>query len=196
MSEAVRVLDDAKSVGAALTPQRQRILKELREEDSATSLGERLGLTRQKVNYHLRQLESAGLVELAFERPRRGCTERVYRPSARAFVVDPAVIGAAEPAEPSLRDRFSSAFLVTSAARILSHVAAMRERALAAGKKLLTQTFTTEVAFETPQDLEAFTDELARELARLAAKHGSTSSSSRRKFQLTVFAHPTKPDED
>ena len=56
----VRVLDDASSVGRALSPVRRRILEHLAEPDSAAGLAARLRLPRQKVNYHLRVLEKAG----------------------------------------------------------------------------------------------------------------------------------------
>ena len=111
MEQPVLVLDDASQLGAALSPLRRRVLDELGDEGSATSLAPRLGLTRQRVNYHLRGLEKAGLVELAERRRRRGFLERIYRPSARAFVVDPAVIGTRGAETLDHQDQFSSAYL-------------------------------------------------------------------------------------
>jgi DNA-binding transcriptional ArsR family regulator len=46
---------------------------------SATQLAGELGIAHASASYHLRQLASAGLVELAEERVRRGGKERTYR---------------------------------------------------------------------------------------------------------------------
>lgn len=188
--EPVRVLDDAASVGRALTPLRRRILDALAEPDSATGLAGRLGLPRQKVNYHLRELESAGLVELSEKRQRRGFVERRFRPTAKAFVVDPSILCGALAGEASSRDRFSSAHLIALAARLIRDVAGLRTRARRARKKLLTQSVETEMRFARPDDFRAFTDELLRELARLAAKHGAPDGAGGRAYRFVLAAHP------
>lgn len=192
MATAVRVLDDASNVEVALSPMRRRLVEALGDEDSATSLASRLGLTRQKVNYHLRALENAGIVELVEERPRRGCVERVYRRSARAFVVDPSVLGSARAEAVTLRDRFSSAYLITAAAKLVSDVAALRERAARAGKKLLTQTMETEIRFESPRDFHAFSDELVHEMNRLAKKYSAPAGRRGRKYRFVWATHPAR----
>lgn len=46
---------------------------------SATQLAAELGIAHGSASYHLRQLATAGLVELAEQRVRRGGKERVYR---------------------------------------------------------------------------------------------------------------------
>src|SRR5438034_4190708 len=117
---AVRVLSDASLVAAALSPPRRRILEQLAAApDSAAGLARCMGVPRQRVNYHLRELERAGLVELVDERRRRGLTERRLRTSARAYVVDPALLGALGVEPEGLRDRFSSAYVVSAAARVI-----------------------------------------------------------------------------
>ena len=195
MENAIRVLDDASAVGVALTPIRRRLVSELGEDESATSLAARLGLSRQKVNYHLRALEKAGIVELVEERPRRGFVERIYRLGAREFVVDPAVLGRPPKGAAVLRDRFSSAYLVVVAARLISEVAALRERAARAGKKLLTQTLETEVRFDTPRDFEAFTGELVREMNRLVKKYSASRQRGGRRYRFVLGAHPVTKKE-
>ena len=112
-------------VRGALSPLRRRVLEELREPASAAGLPVRLGESRQRVNYHVRALEKAGLAELVEERPRRGCTERIVRATARAVVVDPDVLGDLE-AVARTQDRFAADTLLAIAARTVSHVAAMR----------------------------------------------------------------------
>ena len=195
MEAPVLVVDDAAKLGAALSPIRRRVLDELGDEGSATTLAERLGLTRQKVNYHLRGLEKAGLVELSEKRQRRGFTERVYRPSAAAFVVDPGVIGTRTVEPSKLRDRFSSAYLLSVAAKLVNDVAVLRQRASKAGKKLLTQTMTAEIRFERPADFEAFTEELTEEIARLVDKHGAKVSGRGRTYRFVLGAHPRRSRE-
>jgi DNA-binding transcriptional ArsR family regulator len=155
---------------------RRRILDSLDEPDSATGLGRRLGVPRQKVNYHLRELERAGLVELAEERRRRGFVERRVRAVAR--------------------DRFSSAYLVGLARRLAEDVTTLRERAAAAGQRLATLALETEVRFASPADLRAFSEELANEVARLAAKYDRPDLARSRAHRVVAAAHPTITKED
>lgn len=187
----VLVLDDAASVGRALSPVRREILEELAEPDSAAGLAARLRLPRQKVNYHLRVLEKAGLLELVEERQKRGFHARILRTSANAFVVDPSLLGAWIGNVEGLPDRFSSAYLITTGARLVKDVATLREEADRAGKKLLTATLETEASFETPGKFDAFTRELAKEIARLTRKHGARRGRKGRRVRLLVAAHPT-----
>src|SRR5205823_4953157 len=84
---SVQVLADSAQLAAALSPLRQRLLAELQQPQSASALAPRLGLSRQAVNYHVRELEREGFLELAEERQRRGCIERVLKTTSRAFVV-------------------------------------------------------------------------------------------------------------
>jgi DNA-binding transcriptional ArsR family regulator len=153
------------------TALRRRILDSLDEPDSATGLGRRLGLPRQKVNYHLRALEREGLAELVDERPRRGFVERRLRAVA---------------AEPS-----SSAYLVALASRVAQDVATLRTRAAAAGQRLATLALETEVRFASPADLRAFNDELATEVARLAAKYDRPDLARSRSHRVVAALHPT-----
>jgi DNA-binding transcriptional ArsR family regulator len=71
-------------------PVRLRMLSLLRgRELSATQLAGELGIAHGSASYHLRQLASAGLVELAEQRVRRGGKERTFRlahpPGLRGF---------------------------------------------------------------------------------------------------------------
>ena len=94
------LLEDGRQVRTALSPLRRQLLAMLQEPSSASELGVRLGMPRQKVNYHLGLLERAGLIRLVETRARRGCVERIMQASAKAFVVDPQLMG--EGAQPSL----------------------------------------------------------------------------------------------
>jgi DNA-binding transcriptional ArsR family regulator len=170
-----------------LTPLRRRLLEELREPASASAVAARLGESRQRVNYHLRELEKAGLVELVEVRPRRGCRERVVRASARAVVVEPEIVGDLETAS---QDRFAVDTLLACAARTVSDVAAMRERADAAGKRLVTFTVEADIGFEHPADIERFADELAAQVAELAARFNSPQA--RRRYHVMIAGHPVR----
>jgi DNA-binding transcriptional ArsR family regulator len=171
-------------VHAPLSPFRRAILEGLREPASATELAARLGESRQRVNYHVRELERGGLVELVEERPRRGCTERVVRATARAIVVEPAVVGELTEAD---RDRFAADTLIAGGARLVRDVAAAREAAGARGQRLLTFAIEAEVGFSRPSDLERFADALADRIADLAAELGP----GRRRYRVLVGGHPT-----
>ena len=125
-AKSIGVLAGQQDLAAVLSPVRRQLLENLREPDSATGLARKLGIPRQKINYHLRQLERAGLVELEEERQRRGCLERRVRVTARAFVISPQFLEGLAADPDSIQDRFSSAYLVASAARVVSEVASLR----------------------------------------------------------------------
>ena len=129
------------------------------------------------MNYHVRELERVGLVELVEERQRRGCTERVL--AARSFVVDPAVIGA--------QDDFAAGHLVNTAAAVVRDVTRMQAAADQRGERLLTFTVEAEVGFAAPEDLERFTEALARTIAAFDAPG--------RRYRVVVGGHPAPKEE-
>jgi DNA-binding transcriptional ArsR family regulator len=195
--EPVAILDDAERVAAVLSPIRRRILESFDAPQSATALARRFGLPRQKLNYHLRELEREGFLELAEERQRRGCVERCLRPTARAYLISPALLGRLTADPEQVQDRFSSTYLIAVAARMVRDVTTLRQRAARARKKLPTVTLQTDVSFGSPADRTAFTEELTASLARLAAKYHTESPGSR-KYRFIVGGHPviTKRIED
>jgi len=185
----VQVLNDTSQLAAALSPLRMRVLREMHEPESATSLAPRLGLTRQTLNYHLRELEREGFLEVVEERQRRGCVERLLKVTSRAFVVNPALLGALSDDPHQARDRFSSAFLLATATGLIRDVAALTERARAVEQRLATFTMDCEIGFASPAAFRAFTEELASQVATLAARYDNASASSRR-FRVVVGSHP------
>lgn len=176
-----------------LTSLRREVLEALREPGSATTLAPRLGESRQRINYHLRELEKAGLVELVEERPRRGCTERVVRATARAVLVEPDVVGGAATAT-ATQDHFAADMLIAASTRTAQCVAEMREKAQVAGKRLVTFTIESDVGFETPADIERFVGELADRVAELAAKYDSPRA--RRRYRVVAGGHPAPPPQE
>ncbi|WP_117210955.1 ArsR/SmtB family transcription factor [Allorhizocola rhizosphaerae] len=190
MPAGIDVVSEHDRLRGALGQLRRRILAGLHEPGSATTLAAELGETRQRVNYHLRELEKAGLVEVVELRQRRGRTERLMRATARTVVVAPAVVGdlAAE-----TQDRFAADALLAVSARMLRDVAAMRERAGAANKRLITFTLEADVGFERPADIERFATRLGEALAELAAEFDSPAA--RRRYRIVAGGHPTMPSE-
>ena len=185
----MQVLTDTSQLAAALSPLRMRVLREMHQPESATSLAPRLGLSRQTVNYHLRELEREGFLEVVEERPRRGCVERLLKVTSRAFVVNPALLGALADDPDQARDRFSSAFLLATATGLIRDVAVLSQRARAVEQRLATFTMDCEIGFASPAAFRAFTEELALRIATLASKYDNTTDRSRR-FRVIVGSHP------
>lgn len=189
-ASALGFVEGPTEAAALLHPLRRRILEDLREPDSATGLSRRLGIPRQKLNYHLRELEKAALLELVEERRRGNCVERILRATARTYVIDPETLGrlAADPDE--VHDRFSSTYLMALATRAIRELGRLRKRAARAGKRLATLSLQTEVRFATAGDRKAFFEELANEVARLAAKYHDEAAEGGRRFKFFLGGYP------
>jgi len=190
------VVRDPERASVLLDPGRQRLLAALEEApDSASGLARRLGDSRQRINYHLRELESAGFVELAEERRRGNCVERVLRVTARHYVIDPAALGSLAGGDPGrLQDRFSATYLIALAARAIRELAALGEGARKARKRLATFSMEAEIGLAAPADFQAFAEELTRAVARVAARHQDDRSSEGRRFRLVLGAYPIPKD--
>ena len=200
MAAAAQVIQSAAAAETLLHPDRLRLLEHLTEPDSASGLARRLQLPRQKVNYHLRELEKHGFVELAEERRKGNCMERVMRATARSYYVSPAALGKLGDASAAdTRDHFSSAYLVSAAARAVRDVAILRGRADRAGKRLATLTLETEVRFANAAARQAFSNELLNAIAQLVTKYHDQQADSGRAFRFLVGGYPaitkTEPDD-
>jgi len=184
------LVDDLDTALLALAPIRRRILSALTEPASAAGLAEQLGLPRQNIGYHLNALEAAGLVQLAGERRKRGFTERLFV-AARNYVLDPALMQAPlDPHAVEAQDRHAADHLIATASSMVRDVARMRQDAAAEGARLLTLTVEADVAFATPADFDAFTEEVAAAVAGLARRYAAPSG---RRYRLTAVAHPATP---
>lgn len=186
----IDVISAPERVAAVLSPIRRQLLKGLAEPDSASGLARKLGIPRQKINYHLRELERAGFVELHQEIQRRGCIERVVRVTARTYTISHDFLEGLAVNPDSIRDRFSSAYLIAAAGRMVRDVAVLRERAASVEQHLTTLAIETEVSFASPAGFNAFAKELAGEIARLAVKYNQEHSRASRKFRVVIGAHP------
>ena len=171
---------------------RRGLLQALAEQpDSATGLAVRLGDSRQRINYHLKALAEADLVELAEERPRRGLTEKIYRPVGRRFALDPGLLGSLDAGEtlPAAGDRWAASYAVALASRTTREIVGARDRATRDGKRLAVGSMDVTVRLASPRAMEAFVDDLARAVAEIVARHDDTGSGSR-PFRLTLCTHP------
>lgn len=194
-STTLEVLREPERAATLLHPERRRLLEALREKpDSASGLARRLDDSRQRLNYHLRALEEAGLVELAEERRRGNFHERVMRPVARRFVVDPAVLGdeAADPG--TVGDRFSATYLIALAARAVRELAGLRERAAGEDKRLATAGLETEVRLARPADFEDFVRDLSEAVAEVVGRHHDGCREGR-PFRVILGTYPTGEKE-
>lgn len=186
----VQVIDDPAAAAVALEPVRSRLLAELAEPASAAALAARVGISRQKINYHLRALEAHGLVRQAETRRWGGLTERRMVASAASYVVSPGAMGPAA-ADPRRRaDRLSAGYVIALAARAIREVSGLLRGAEAAGKNLATLSIDTEIRFRSPAERAAFTGELTRAVAALAARYHDEQAPGGRPHRLVVMAHP------
>ena len=188
--QAVRLVDEADGLRAALGPLRRSVLERLQEPASATEVALALGVPRQRVNYHVRALEQAGLVELVAERRRRGCTERIMRATAQAFVVDPDVLAPPPERRSRLdaRDRFAAKHLIRAAADAVGEVGRMVAAADVENKRLLTFTVETELWFGQPADVHEFTAAVAEAISRIAEQH--TTAGEGRLYRVVLGGYP------
>jgi DNA-binding transcriptional ArsR family regulator len=190
MARSLDVIRRRATAATLLRPLRGEILEGLREPESASGLARRLGLPRQKVNYHLRELEKEGLVELVEERRRGNCTERVVKASARSYLISPEALGTLGSSPDRIPDRLSAAYLVATAGQAVRDVGQMQERAEEAGQRLATITLTSEVRFASAEARNAFAEQLATTLARLAARYHEENAPGGRRFRFFIGGYP------
>ena len=188
---AVAMVRDTNAALALLDPERRRLTEALAQApESASGLARRLGEKRQRINYHLRVLEDAGLVELAEERRTRGRTERVMRPTAQRFVLDPATVGTLDVADPhEVGDQFSASYLVALAARVIRELADLLERASASRSRLATASVNANVRLASPARYEAFVRELSQAVSDVIARHHDERGDGRW-FRVVGAAYP------
>ncbi len=188
--EPIRVIRDKSQAATLLQGERRRLLGLLRRPASASALAKKLRAPRQKINYHLRALEKSGLVRLVEERKARNCTERIVQATARAYVISPEVLAELGMDAEEPEDRFSSAYLVSLAARAIGDLGWLREQAQAAGKRLATLSLETEIRFASAAERNAFAEELTAFTARLAAKYHDAEAPNGRPFRLISAVYP------
>jgi len=193
---AIQVIQSPDAAATLFSPARMRILEHLDQPDSAAGVARRLDLPRQQVSYHLRELEQAGLVELVEERRKGNCIERVVRAAARSYVISPAALGKLGATPEQQRDRFSIGYLVALAARAIRDLAVICGRADKAGKRVSTLAFEVDIRFASAETRNAFAEDLANSIARLAAKYHDESAPAGRRFRLFTGVYPVITREE
>ena len=187
---ALNILQNPAQAAALMAPLRLRLLERLSGPQSAASLAREFSLPRQKLNYHLHELEKVGFVALVEERRKGNCIERLYRATARYYVLDPALLGTLGADPEKIQDRFSSAYLVALAAQAIRDLASLRVRAEKAGKRLATFSLLSEVRFASAEARAAFVEDLANEVAKLVAKYHNEQAPGGRSFRFLIGAYP------
>ncbi|MGQ0590868.1 MAG: helix-turn-helix domain-containing protein [Sphingosinicella sp.] len=186
--DSLALVGDAATARVALSPLRRELLARLRVPGSASSLANALDMPRQKIGYHLRVLEEAGLIGPVGTRKRRGFTERLLEAKSDALLVDPMILGPANPDAVEKQDSFAAGYLVRTAAGIVREVSRMREAAAEEGSRLLTFTLEADIGFAAPKDIERFAGRIAESLAALAREFAPEPG--RRIYRLTAAGHP------
>ena len=184
MRALLQIVQSPEKASVLLQPGRLSLLERLTEPDSAAGLARRMGIPRQKVNYHLRELEREGFLELVEERRKGNCIERLVRATAREFLIAP------HAGKSMTADRFSAAYLVSTAARVIRDLAALCLRAGRAGKRIATLTLETEIRFSTAESRAAFAEELTATVAHLAAKYHDERAEGGRRFRVLAASYP------
>jgi DNA-binding transcriptional ArsR family regulator len=188
------VIRDPAQAALLMQPDRIRLLEALVEPDSAAGLARRFSLPRQRLNYHLKELERAGLLELVEERRKGNCVERVVRATATAYAISPEVLGELGQSRGHPADRLSASYLLALASRAIKEVGGLVSRAAGAGKRVATLSLDTEIRFASADDRTRFAEDLAREVARLAAAYHNQRAPNGRTFRLIATVYP-KPAE-
>ena len=189
-SAALAVIRDPGQAAALLQPERLKLLEALGDPDSASGLARRFALPRQRLNYHLKELEKVGLVELVEERRKGNCTERVVRATARRYVISPEVLGEIGQTREEATDRFSAAYLVSVAARVIRDVAGLMARATASKKRLATITVETDIRFASADARAQFAEDLSQAIARLAETYHDEQAGEGRWYRLIAASYP------
>ena len=189
MPAELQIVQSPEKASVLLQPGRLGLISRLAEPGSASSLARGLGIPRQKINYHLRELEKEGFLEFVEERRKGNCLERVVRATAKQFLIAPSITEAAE----LPRDRFSAAFLIAGAARIIRELTTLSLRARKAGKRIATLSLDTEIRFASAESRAAFAEELSASIASLAAKYHDEHAEGGRRFRVFAAAYPASP---
>jgi DNA-binding transcriptional ArsR family regulator len=192
--ESVR---DRARVGALVEhPLRLAILQAAASPRSATEIAAGLGLPRQRVNYHIGRLRRAGFLVPAERRRRRGLFEQRYTATARAYVVDPAVLGPVRARLDLIADRLSAEYLVALANQVQSDLSQVMGEATDEGQRVATLSISTELRFLNPGQRARFAQALERAIKRLVGRYAApalahdSGPAPGRLFRLVVGCYP------
>jgi DNA-binding transcriptional ArsR family regulator len=201
-SPDLEAVAEPRRAGVLLRPLRVKILGLAREPASATELARRLRLPRQRVNYHVRELARAGFLRRAGRRRRRNMIEQRYQASARAYVLDPALLGPVGAGTGTVGDALSAAALLALASRAQSEVARGMREAAAQRRRLATLSIEASVRFEGAAQRERFARALHEAVTEVVARHTSPFRRPEgglgpgRPYRLFLGCYPIPPGPD
>jgi DNA-binding transcriptional ArsR family regulator len=186
----IATLTSTTAAAAMLDPTRLEILGRLRTPGSASSVAAQLGAPRQRIGYHVRELERAGLLATVSERAHGGLVERLVQSTAAGYVVAPQALGPVAPNADAIVDRFSTAYQIAVASRIIRDLSELRTRAERARKTVPTLTVDTRVRLASADAQHAFATDLANAVASIIEKHHDDRAPNGRTFACAVSVHP------
>ncbi|MEE8109234.1 MAG: helix-turn-helix domain-containing protein [Gammaproteobacteria bacterium] len=188
MRQELMVVSDARTMALLADPLKSKILQEMDQPRTTAELAVVMGMPRQKLGYHVRQLEDAGLLASVGESRRGNCVARKLQAAARQIIVI-----RTDPQGSIPEDRYSGSWLMERCASAIREVGVLSSAAGEKGEKLPVLTLESEIAFDNPQDQQAFAQELSELIAALIDRYGSTSSGATR-FRFLVASYPKLPD--
>ena len=183
-------LTSTAAAAAMLDPTRLEILGRLRTPGSASSVAAQLGAPRQRIGYHVRELERAGLLAPVAERAHGGLVERMLQSTAAGYIVAPQALGPVAPNTDAIVDRFSTAYQLAVASRVIRDLSELRARAERARKTVPTLTIDTRVRLASADAQHAFATELANAVANVIEKYNDDRAANGRTFACAVSLHP------
>jgi hypothetical protein len=186
----IATLTSTAAAATVLDDTRLSILALLRTPGSAASVAAQLDAPRQRIRYHVRELERVGLVAPVTERSHGGLVERLVQASASGYVVAPQALGPIAPDVSTIPDKFSTAYQLAVASRIIRDLAELRARADRSRKTVPTMTVDTHVRVGSAEAQHAFATDLANAVARVIEKHHDDRAPNGRTFACTVTLHP------
>ena len=176
-----------------------RVLEEMQEPQSATSLAPRLGSVAPDAQLPPARARAGGL-----SRAGRGATAARAASSAcckvtsRAFVVNPALLGALADDPAQARDRFSSAYLMATATSLIARRRRARpaRRSGRSAPRHVHDGLRDRVRI-SPAAFRAFTEDLASAVAALAVEVRPAVCREAGAFASSLGSHPvvTKSDD-
>lgn len=183
-----------------LDPLRLRILEHARRPASATEIARHLDLPRQRVHYHVRELERAGFLHEFDRRRKRNMIERRVIASARAYVLDPDLLGSLAARPDAVRDRLSAGHLLAVTERSRAELIRAMSQAGEEGARLPTLAIDADIRFRTARERREFAEALQQAVTRVIAEHSSPACrpdgtpAPGRPYRLTIGCHPIPDD--
>ena len=116
----------------------------------------------------------------------------MLRPAAAAFLISPTALGALAADPDRIRDRFSAAYLLARAARLVRDLAVLSRRAPAAP----TLTLETEIRLASTADRVSFARDLGEAVEGLVATYHDGEAPRGRRFVLLAAVHPVAQKGD